>query len=185
MIFGLFGAGRRNTAIIERLHAAVVEAARRPAFYTDLGVPDTFEGRFDLVTLHAALTVRRLRALPDPASALAQDLVDALFLGFDRALREMGVGDLAVPKRMKTMASAFLGRARAYEAALLSGGVDELETALARNVYGASGVVSPEARRLAGYVRAASAALEAADFAAFEGGRPPFPDPLATEEAAR
>lgn len=184
MIFGLFSSARRNAEIIERLHAAVVEAARRPGFYLELGVPDTFEGRFDLVTLHAALAVRRLRALPDPASALAQDLVDALFLGFDRALREMGVGDLAVPKRMKTMASAFLGRARAYEAALAAGG-DELEAALARNVYGASGVVSDEARRLAGYVRAAAAALDGADFAAFEAGLPPFPDPLATEEAAR
>jgi cytochrome b pre-mRNA-processing protein 3 len=183
MIFGLFGAGRRNSVIIDRLHSAVVEAARRPAFYAELGVPDTFEGRFDLVTLHATLVVRRLRALPDPGSALAQDLVDALFLGFDRALREMGVGDLAVPKRMKTIASAFLGRARAYEAGLVAVG-DELETAIMRNVYGRSDPLSPEAGRLASYVRAAARALEEADFKAFEAGLPPFPDPLAIYEAA-
>lgn len=182
MIFGLFGARRKNAAIVDGLHEAVVEAARRPAFYTDFGVPDTLEGRFDCVTLHATLVVRRLRALPDPASDLAQDLVDALFLNFDRALREIGVGDLTVPKRMKTMASAFLGRAKAYEAALAADDATLAET-LARNVLGRTDVVPDEAVRLARWVRMTVRVFDGTDFRAFEAGRPPFPDPLAAEEA--
>ncbi len=182
MIFGLFKSRDGNADIVDRLHQAVVEAARRPVFYTDLGVPDTVEGRFDLVTLHATLVVRRLRALPEPASSLAQDLVDAIFLNFDRALRELGVGDISVPKRMKTMASAFLGRARAYEAALPADDA-ELAKVLARNVLNRTDVVPAEAERLAAYVRRCVTAFDATGFDAFEAGRPPFPDPLVPEEA--
>ncbi len=180
MIFGLFGARRKNAAVVDGLHEAVVEAARRPVFYAELGVPDTLEGRFDCVALHATLVVRRLRALPDPASDLAQDFVDALFMNFDRALREIGVGDLAVPKRMKTMASAFLGRAKAYEAALAADDAT-LAEALARNVLGRTDVVPDEAFRLARWVRATVAAMDAVDFDVFEAGRPPFPELRETE----
>ena len=131
MILGLF---RRspNVAVVERLHAAIVAAARQPALYTDLAVPDTFEGRFESLTLHAGLVLRRLRDAPAPGPEMAQDLVDTVFRHFDRTLREMGVGDTAVPKRMKGIAEAFAGRCAAYDEALRSG---DLARALARNVY--------------------------------------------------
>ncbi len=184
MVFGLFGSRRKNAVIVDRLHEAVVVAARRPVFYAELGVPDTLEGRFDCVALHATLVVRRLRALPDPASDLAQDFVDALFTNFDRALRELGVGDLAVPKRMKTLAAAFLGRAKAYEAALAADDAVLAET-LARNVLARTDVVPEEARRLARWVRMTVDSMDAVGLDAFEAGRPPFPDPLSVEETSR
>jgi cytochrome b pre-mRNA-processing protein 3 len=132
MLRWLFGS-RANQEIVERLHDTVMQAARHPLIYTKGGVPDTLEGRFDCVTLHMVLVLRRLKALPPPASDLASDLVDRLFAGFDQALREIGVGDVTIPKRMKTMASAFAGRAKAYEQAFLNGDTDLFEV-LARNL---------------------------------------------------
>jgi cytochrome b pre-mRNA-processing protein 3 len=180
MIFGLFRRRDPNAATIERLYEAVSEAARRPAFYRDLGVPDTVEGRFEMLTLHAHLVVRRLRALPDPASDLAQDLVDRIFAGFDAALRELGVGDITVPKRMKTLASAFLGRAKAYEAALADDA--QLREALRRNVYGNAAGCEAHAATMAMFVRRTIQALDGAGFDDFTAGRLPLPEPGRTDE---
>ena len=150
-------------------------AARRPAlFLPPYHVPDTLEGRFDALVLHAFLVVRRLAALPAPAPQLAQDLSDEMFRALDRALREMGVGDLAVPKRIAKLAADYNGRRTAYEAALGEGD-DALAAALARNVYGRTdaAVGAPLAR----YVKQVEAALAEAPFAAFERGPIPFPAP--------
>src|SRR3712207_4914377 len=119
------------------LYGAAVAAARDPWFFgAAVGVPDTLDGRFDLVGLHAGLLIRRLHRDPDPRGAeAAQAVFDAMFADMDLNLREMGVGDLSVPKRMKRMWEAFHGRARAYEAALDAGDRAALETALARNVW--------------------------------------------------
>src|ERR1700712_1892213 len=87
----------RNRQLIEELHRQIVEAARHPVFYTDYGVTDTFEGRLEVLTLLAGLVLRRLNDAESPGPAVAQDLVDAIFLHLDRGMREMGVGDLAVP----------------------------------------------------------------------------------------
>jgi cytochrome b pre-mRNA-processing protein 3 len=181
MILGLFGRRSRNAAIVERLYEVVAEASRRPAFYRDLGAPDTVEGRFEMLTLHAHLVVRRLRSLPDPASDLAQDLVDSIFAHFDAALRELGVGDISVPKRMKTMASAFLGRARAYEEALSTGG--GLTAALARNVFGNSPRPAQAPELLANYVVAVISRLEGLGLDEFVAGRVQFPEPVLPESA--
>lgn len=134
-ILGWFGGRGGNQVIVDRIYQAVVEAARSPAFYSQWGVPDTLDGRFDCVTLHAVLLMQRLQALPKPADELASDVVDRLFLGFEEALREMGVGDVVIPKRMKTIAAAFLGRAKAYEEALRT---DEaaIRVVLQRNLLG-------------------------------------------------
>jgi cytochrome b pre-mRNA-processing protein 3 len=178
MVFGLFGRRNRNAEIVERLYRAVADAARRPAFFSALAVPDTVEGRFEMVTLHAHLAVRRLRALPAPAPDLGQDLVDAVFAHFDAALRELGVGDVSVPKRMKTMASAFLGRAKAYEEALAAPADQRdaaLRTALLRNVWNGEKGREPEAARLAAWVQDAVAALEKAGFDDFVSGGIAFP----------
>jgi cytochrome b pre-mRNA-processing protein 3 len=172
MIFGLFGRSG-NRKLIDRLHGEIVAAARQRALFTDYAIEDTFEGRFEAVALHAALVLRRLNAMAPPAPDIAQDLTDAFFRHFERALREMGVGDISVPKRMKGLAEAFLGRGGAYDLALREGA--DLAAALARNVYGGRG----NPGRLARYVAAANAALGKASLEAFTIGPIPFPEPSA------
>ena len=137
MIFGLFR-GRRNASVIERLHADIVAASRDPVLFTDYGIADTIDGRFESVALHAALALRRLKQLPEPGPEIAQDLADALFRHFDAGLREMGVSDTGVPGRMRDLAEAFLGRANAYTEALAQAGAARhaaLAAALSRNVF--------------------------------------------------
>ena len=167
------GAGNRN--IIDRMNDDIVVAVRAPAFYLAGGVPDTFQGRFELLVLHAALVMRRLKALPDPGAQVAQDLVDTIFRNLDPALRELGVGDMAVPKRMKRLAEAFLGRSVAYARALDSDEPAQLATALARNVHDGA----RSADDLAAYARAAAAALDGCDLDRMLREAPPFPDPAA------
>jgi cytochrome b pre-mRNA-processing protein 3 len=164
-----------NRPAVERLHGEIVAAARDPVLYTDYGIADTFEGRFEALTLHASLVLRQLGAMAPPAPDMAQDLADAVFRHFDATLREMGVGDTAVPKRMKTLAEAFLGRSAAYDLALHAGGEATLAAALARNVYGDRG----DGIRLARFVEAARIALAEASFDAFANGPLPFPKPAA------
>ena len=112
---------RRQTPITDASHALynrVVEQARRPAFYTTCGVPDTLDGRFDMIVLHAFLLFHRLK-LDHPRSAdLSQSVFDLMFADMDRSLREMGAGDLGVGKKVKTMVRACYGRIAAYEAGL-------------------------------------------------------------------
>jgi cytochrome b pre-mRNA-processing protein 3 len=163
-----------NRTLIDRLHGEIVAAARNRVLFTDYAIEDTFEGRFEAITLHAILVLRRLNALPRPAPEMAQDLVDALFRHFEIALRELGVGDIAVPKRMKTLAEGFVGRSAAYEFAL-SKGEDALAAALARNVY--ANRAKPD--RLLRYVEATNAALGRAPLEAFSIGPAPFPEPSA------
>jgi cytochrome b pre-mRNA-processing protein 3 len=130
----LFSRGRHERAGFA-LYGAAVEAARAPVYFQALGVADTLDGRFDLVGLFAALVIRRARALPAPGPALAQAVFDAMFADMDFNLRELGVGDLSIPKRMRAMWEAFHGRALAYDAPLEAGDAAALEAALARNVW--------------------------------------------------
>ena len=174
MLRWLFGS-RANEKIVERLYMAVMQGARHPLLFVEGGVPDTLEGRFDCLTLHIVLVLRRLKDLPPPAQDLAADLVDRLFLGFDQALREIGVGDVTIPKRMKTMASAFAGRAKAYEQAFLGGSADLAEV-LARNLV--TQPLSEAQRRFwTGYLSASSNRLEMLDFASLTSTATLFPEP--------
>ncbi len=154
------------------LYAAAVAAARAPAFYATLGVPDTLDGRFDLVGLHAFLLIRRLQHATPPGPELAQAVFDAMFRDMDHNLREIGVGDLAVKHKMKQMWEAFHGRAAAYEAALASAEVEALPAALARNVWRAA--PAPHAAVLARATRAQAAHLAAQPLAAFLAGTAMF-----------
>ena len=147
-----------NRQLIDAIHGGIVAASRQPALFADYGAPDTVEGRFELLTLHAALALRALRQASPPGPAMAQDLADAVFRHLDRALREMGVGDLTVPKRIKAMAGAFVGRCAAYGAALDSSDDMALEAALMRNIHAPG---SGDAARLARYTRLAEARLAA------------------------
>lgn len=117
------------------LYAAAVRAARAPFLYSELGVPDTLDGRFDLIGLYAFLLIERLRLAPGPGPALAQAVFDAMFSDMDVALREMGVGDLSVGKKVRAMWNAFHGRARAYAAPTAVHDPCALEAAITRNVW--------------------------------------------------
>ena len=117
------------------LYATAVAAARDPYFYTRLAVPDTLDGRFDLIALHAFLLVHRLEDAPEPGPALAQAVFDAMFSDMDNNLREIGVSDLRVGKRVRAMWEAFHGRAKAYAEAIAAGDTTALEAVLARNVW--------------------------------------------------
>ncbi len=181
MIAGLFRrAGARRRAV-EGLHVALSEAARRPGLYTDLGVPDTVEGRFEALSLHVILVLRRLGQLPPPAADVAQDLVDSVFMQLDASLRELGIGDMGVPKRIKKLGASFYARAGAYGAALDAGDRAGLAETLARNVL--DGVEPDSARPLASYVEAAAAALGAQDLDGLLGEGPRFPEPFGATAA--
>jgi cytochrome b pre-mRNA-processing protein 3 len=156
------------------LYGAAVAAARDPWLFAELGVPDTVEGRFDLVSLHVALLIRRLRTDGEAAGpALAQAVFDAMFADMDVNLREMGVSDLAVGKRVRRMWEAFHGRALAYEAALDSADPAALAEALDRNVWRGE---APQgaAGRLAALARAQAAHLAGQGMAALAAGRAAF-----------
>jgi cytochrome b pre-mRNA-processing protein 3 len=117
-MFSFLKRNTRRQALIDGLHETLVLASRHPAFYSRMGVPDSIEGRFEMLSLHVILLLRRLSDLPPPAADLAQDCVDSFFRHLEIALREMGVGDVTIPKRMKTLASAFYGRVKTYDALL-------------------------------------------------------------------
>jgi cytochrome b pre-mRNA-processing protein 3 len=146
-----------NRALIEKIHGGIVAAARQEAFYAGYGVPDTVEGRFEMVTLHAMLALRALRHAPAPGPAMASALSDTVFRHFDETLREMGVGDASIAKRMMQLAGAFVGRCSAYEAALAAGELTPLEAALHRNIFAPQ---SGDSVRLARYSKACVLRLE-------------------------
>jgi cytochrome b pre-mRNA-processing protein 3 len=144
---------KERRSLAARLHAGLAARARDPVFFAGFGVADTLDGRFDLVVLHAWLVLERLHAVDAP---LSQTFVDAVFVGFDEALRELGASDIGMGKRVKKLASAFYGRMRAYEEAQ-----DEaaMEAALVRNLY--RGAAQPGAKALVRYVLRAKARLKA------------------------
>jgi cytochrome b pre-mRNA-processing protein 3 len=180
MIFGLFRKDPRRL-LIDALHRRVADAARDPALYARLGVPDTVEGRFESLALHLILLLRLLRRLPAPAKDVAQDLVDAFFRHLDASLREMGVGDMGVPKRMKKLMQAFYARAAAYDDALEFGGAERLAAALAEPFGAAADAVLDLAR----YALAAEAALAADTLDTLVRRGPSFPPPARFVEEGR
>lgn len=175
-MFNLF---RRNgnDKVIDRLHGEIMAIARQPAFFVDYNVRDRMEERFELLALHGAVAVRRMEALHQPGPAMAQDLTDAIFRHVDIALRETGVGDLAVPKRMKKMAQSYLGRGVAYRAALEAGDSQALAGAIARNIFAEeSPARAPGAAPLAAYAEQWACLLEDAPLKAFLEGPVPAVD---------
>jgi cytochrome b pre-mRNA-processing protein 3 len=140
---------------IEAIYGMIVTQAREPFFYRDLGVPDTVNGRFDLLVLHLWMVLRRFRCFAEGAD-LGQALFDRFCEDLDGNLREMGVGDLAVPKRMQAFGEAFYGRAAAYDLALTEG-QEAVARALCRNIL--NGLSIEKAQRLAAYAVEAIAYL--------------------------
>ena len=140
-----------HEAFAAALYTRTAEQARQPVLFEACGIPDTLDGRFDALALHAALMIDRLRREPD-GEGLAQAFFDAMFRHLDLTLREIGVQDLGVGRRIKIMAEGFHGRALAYREALASG--QPLAEVLRRNAYGGSPPADAEpVLRLEAYVR--------------------------------
>jgi cytochrome b pre-mRNA-processing protein 3 len=174
--------GRENSdTLVDGFYGQIVAAARQPALYAEWNVPDTPLGRYEMIALHLFLFLHRVRGQKGPVAALAQDLTDRLFGELDHSIRELGVGDLGVPKRMKKLVRMFYGRAASYGEALDQRDRKALTVALARNVRPD---VSewPEAAALAAYVEAAHARLAQQDLVGFLAGAIVFP--VASEMAA-
>ena len=144
-----------NKAVIDRLHGEIMAGVRQPAFFIEYGVADTVEGRFELLCLLGTIAVKRIEVIDGLGPQIAQELTDSFFTHFDVALREMGVGDLTVPKKIKKMAQGWLGRGAAYRAAIAQDDAQALAVAIARNVYGDEGRAADAGpKRLARYALA-------------------------------
>jgi cytochrome b pre-mRNA-processing protein 3 len=158
---------------IEAIYGMIVTQAREPSFYRALAVPDTVNGRFDLLLLHLWLVLRRLKSVED-GMALSQALFDHFCQDMDDNLREMGVGDLTVPKRMQAFGEAFYGRTAAYDLALTEGR-QALAQAICKNIL--NGEHIEKAGQLAAYADAAIATLAGLDKPALLSGTWTFPSP--------
>jgi cytochrome b pre-mRNA-processing protein 3 len=155
-------ADRARREVADRLYRDLVKQARMPAFYRELGVPDTPEGRFEMVGLHVALMVRRLRTAGEPGRALGQEVFDSMFADMDESLRHIGIGDLSVGKHIKRLAGNFYARLVALDEALAPAPGASLAPMLRTNVYHGAAAPSPhQVNALVSYVLAAEQALRA------------------------
>lgn len=186
----IFGRSEQESAAYA-IYGRLVSQARSPELYLHAGVPDTMEGRFEMVVLHAFLVLRRLKAATgadvEPAKALGQKVFDILFDDMDQTLREIGVGDLSVGKKIKALASAFYGRVAAYDAGIDADDASVLEEALKRNVFPEMEPSVAALTVLAAYVRRTVQALDAESIGALLKGEVAFaalPAPVATEGSA-
>ena len=164
---------------ISTLYGTIVAQARLPCFYREYGVPDTVNGRFDLLVLHLATVLDRFADEPQ-LRELGQTLFDHFCTDMDHNLREMGVGDLSVPKHMQRVGKAFYGRAQAYKEGLAHNDQRVLSEALERNIYGQETASQAAAARLAAYMRQAVAALRAQPASQVLAGKLTMPNPAAT-----
>ncbi|WP_275791069.1 ubiquinol-cytochrome C chaperone family protein [Pararhizobium gei] len=177
MIFGLFGKKNGNAAIVARQYDLLTRAARRPLFYTELEVPDTVMGRFEMLSATLILYFRRTRSAGRAGQEIAQEIIDAFFEDVDHSIRELGIGDVSVPKKMKKLASMFYGRLESYAAALDRQDAGELAAALRRNFHPNAGGPSPSMQGLATYMLHAEAALAEKAEDVVETGRIELPEP--------
>jgi cytochrome b pre-mRNA-processing protein 3 len=168
----------RQASIAAAFYDKIVTSARAPGLYAHLGVPDSVSGRFEMVVLHLFLVLHRLRDGGAPENAVGQVVFDTFCSEMDRSLRELGVGDLGVPKRMRQVGEAFYGRTQAYAEAIERNDETGLAAALARNV-----LKKPDdpgvGRPLARYALASALRLAAVPPAALVSGPLPYPDPVA------
>jgi cytochrome b pre-mRNA-processing protein 3 len=167
-------ARRPNRQVSDALYDRIVASARQPRFYSDWGVDDTPLGRFEMLSLHMVLFLERARGGDQAMRDLAQDVTDEFFKDVEHSLRELGIGDIGVPKRMKKLAKMFYGRAEAYRSALVAGDEPALAEALARNVR-PGGEPWDGSAPLAGYLFGALTSLREQADADILAGRIAFP----------
>ncbi|MGB8816587.1 MAG: ubiquinol-cytochrome C chaperone family protein [Rhizobiaceae bacterium] len=178
----LFGRKRNaSQAIVIRTYEAIVATARQPYLFSHWHVPDTPIGRFESLSLHMILFLHRIKGGGIDVQALGQEVVEEFFQDVDHSLRELGIGDTSVPKRMKKLAKMFYGRAAAYDLALASADRDAFAKALERNIF-PDGPQWEFAPALAHYALAAAKALGAQPDEDILGGGVTFPDASAMKE---
>jgi cytochrome b pre-mRNA-processing protein 3 len=174
MVFGFFN--RHKGVEVEPLYLSIVAQARQPVFYRDWAVADTIDGRFEMLLLHLVLVIERLRAEDKSVSAVGQGVFDFFLKDMDRNLREMGVGDLSVGKRMKKIGRSVYGRFDAFSEPMAARDRSALADALDRNVF--PGDPHPEAaNRLAAYALEAAERLASQATSDIEAGRVAWPVP--------
>ena len=167
MILSLFRKST-DTAPVYAVYSAIVAQSRQPRFYADWLVPDTVTGRFDMISLHMALLFRRLRAETGAQKEFSQAVFDLFFKDMDRSLREMGVGDLGVPKRIQKMGNIFFGLLAAMNEAMDRGDSAALQAVLSRNIF--DGATGRHVEALAQYLLAEDRALAGQAVDAITGG---------------
>lgn len=175
MLLKRFFSRSRPSNPVRSVYEAIVARARQPELYTAAGVPDTVDGRYDMIVLHADVVMVHLQGGDEQDKAFAQELIDEFFRDMDRSLREMGVGDMGIGKRVKKMATVYYGRANAYAEARLAGR-GQLVTALLRNVYAGNDGKDTEAGKLADYALALHDAMPALSREAIRAGQFKWPD---------
>jgi cytochrome b pre-mRNA-processing protein 3 len=174
-MFTWFEARGRTGRTATNLYGSIVAQARSPVFYTALGVPDSMDGRYGLLVLHLWLVVDRLAHLGDEAERLSRVVIEAFVTDMDDNMREIGVGDLAVPRKVKKAAAGLYDRGREYEQALASGDEDALADLLSRHLGGLQ--PTDASRALARYVRDVRHRLGAVTWDDFAKGHVDFPAP--------
>ncbi|NTJ42051.1 ubiquinol-cytochrome C chaperone [Agrobacterium larrymoorei] len=177
MLFGLFRKKNNNRAIVDRQYSALTSAARQPGFYLHMDVPDTVMGRFEMLSVVMILYFRRTKASATSGQEIAQEIVDAFFQDLDHSMRELGIGDQGVPKRMKKFAGMFYGRLESYATAIDGADEDALAAALRRNIYPQADETAPDMRALAKWMMVASEALSAQPEDAVATGNATLPSP--------
>ena len=180
-MFGLFKS-RIHTDIAHNLYSAILLQARLPVFYTQYGVPDTVDGRFDMIVLHAHILFNRMKDGTEEDQDISQAVFDLMFADMDQNLREMGVGDVGVSKRIKVMAEAFYGRATAYADGLRQEDDQILAAALKRNLYRNANSTDAQISAITAYVRQQVAQFMTQEVAALNSGKAKFELPRIIEE---
>lgn len=183
MLNQLFGR-RTDLQAVSAVYQRIVGQSRQPFLYTEFGVPDTAIGRFDMIVVHAFLVFRHLKAGGLQTEAFGQALFDHMFTDMDMSLREMGVGDLSVGKKVKALAKGFYGRVVAYEKALADADDRALRAALVRNVYPPVDPPEEAVAGLARYIRMQAEAVATRPVAEILSGRVEFAPVAETAQAA-
>ncbi|MCY0094580.1 ubiquinol-cytochrome C chaperone family protein [Hoeflea ulvae] len=176
MIWNLFKRNKANQALVESQYERITQSARSPVFYAEMGAPDTVMGRFEMISIHLVLYLRRTGTANEAAQGIAQEIVDAFFEDIDHSMRELGVGDTSVPKRMKKFARMFYGRAKSYGLALAEGDRDALVEALRRNLHPDQPDNAPSMQALSEWMIETARNLEAVSEETLAAGQLAFPE---------
>lgn len=180
MFSRLFSRIRRDDDIATALYGAIVAQARSPALYAEIGVPDSVSGRFEMVVLHVVILLQRLEVGSEAARAAGQGVFDHFCRDMDNSLRQMGIGDLSVPRHMRNVGEAYFGRAQAYQPNLADGQAEFLADTLKRTVFPA-GDNTKSANALAAYALEAVSRVNEQDESDIIGNGPNFPDVTASD----
>ncbi|MBX9455796.1 MAG: ubiquinol-cytochrome C chaperone [Rhizobium sp.] len=177
MILGLFRKNKSSHALMVRQYAALTAAARHPVFFSGMNVPDTVMGRFEMLAIVLILYFRRTATSADQVKAIAQQVVEAFFEDLDHSMRELGIGDSGVPKRMKKLAGMFYGRLDSYARALEGNDLAALEAALRRNIHPENADGALSMRLLADYMVGAENELKTIPESVLASGDASLPEP--------